>query len=111
MAKGNVPGSAGVLVYRDLQPVFDKVPGARFRSATPTRSPPPATYGGRGNLDYCPAGKNKVFEFEGCILLLAKPRHRKSAPSHAISGGLEGGEGVANVDAPGYAGVHILRDL
>ena len=52
-----------------------------------------------------------MFEFERCILLLHKARRCKSAPSHAISGGLEGGEGVANVDAPGYAGVPILRDL
>ena len=81
-------------------------------------SPPPPPWpstrhgnGGGGNLDYRPACENKVFEFERCILLLAKPRRCRSAPSHAISGGLEGGEGVANVDAPGYAGVLVYRDL
>ena len=48
MAKVNAPGVAGVLVYRDLQLVFDKVPGARLKSATPSlalRPPPMAVEG------------------------------------------------------------------
>ena len=111
VANVNAPGVAGVPILRDLQLEINSAPGAHFQSPTPSLSPPPATDGGRGNLDYRLAGMDKGSEFEECSPLLHKARRCRSAPSPALRGGLEGGEGVAKVDAPGYAGVHILRDL
>ena len=54
---------------------------------------------------------NKALKIVAVTLLLVLAMRRKSAPSHAIGGGLEGGEGVAKVGAPGFAGVLVYRDL